>query len=92
MTGPRYEVGVAPIDGNAWNIMGATTATLRRVLRERGWASGDIAAELDKYRKEAMAGNYDHLLQTTMAWVDLRPSDEQFGERLDRAMEEDDAI
>ena len=49
-------------DGNAVAILGRTAAALRR--------AGVPKDEIDAYVAEATSGDYDHLLQTTMAWVD----------------------
>ena len=43
-------------DGNAFSILGRA----RRVARKAGWTD----EEFSKFREEAMAGSYDHLLQT----------------------------
>ena len=59
---PKTEVRVQLTgnDGNAFAIMG----TVVKALRSEGHR--DL---VDEYRKEAMSGDYDHLLQTTMAYV-----------------------
>ena len=48
-------------DGNAFAIMGRVTAALRR--------AGVDKAEIESYMKEAMGGNYDHLIRISMKWV-----------------------
>ena len=58
---PRYPVQLSGEDGNAVAILGRTT----RALRSAGLAQDEI----DQYYAEATSGDYDHLLQTTMAWV-----------------------
>jgi hypothetical protein len=63
-TQPRYpevQVQLSGQDGNAFAILGRTTAALR--------AAGVPSEEIDAYFAEATSGDYDHLLQTTMAWV-----------------------
>jgi len=63
-TGPKYpdiEVQLTGADGNAFNIMALVTKAMRR--------AGIPTEERDAYRNEAMAGDYDQLLQTTMRWV-----------------------
>lgn len=50
-------------DGNAFYILGK----VRRALKGAG-ASKEI---IDKYTKEATFGNYDHLLRTTMQYVEV---------------------
>jgi hypothetical protein len=49
-------------DGNAFAIMGR----VRRALRE----AGADKEYVDKYLSEATAGDYNHLLQVTMEYVD----------------------
>ena len=64
--GPKYPditVQLTGIDGNAGSIMGAVSRALRR---------GDVpSAEIDEFRRECMSGDYDHLLQTCMKWVEV---------------------
>lgn len=50
-------------DGNAFAILGKVT----RELRKAGFDSDYI----QKYKEEAMAGDYDHLLQVTMKYVEI---------------------
>jgi NAD(P)-dependent dehydrogenase (short-subunit alcohol dehydrogenase family) len=64
-TQPRYpgvQVRLSGEDGNAFAILGRTTAALR--------AARVPSEEIDAYFAEATSGDYDHLLQTTMRWVD----------------------
>ena len=49
-------------DGNGFMILGV----VRRALQKAGYH--DLAAE---YLEEATKGNYDHLLQTTMEYVEV---------------------
>jgi hypothetical protein len=62
----KYDIDVSLIgyDGNAFSIMGAVKKSLRR--------AGATPQELDEYFKEATAGDYNHLLATTMKWVNVR--------------------
>jgi hypothetical protein len=60
---PDVEVQLTGEDGNAFSII----SRVRRALREH--ASGD---QIEDFTKEAMAGDYDHVLQTVMAWVNVR--------------------
>lgn len=62
---PRYAPGselLVGVDGNAFAIM----AAVRRWLRDAE-ASREF---IDAYTKEAMAGDYDHLLQASMAYLE----------------------
>jgi Domain of unknown function (DUF4314) len=64
-TQPRYpevQVQLTGQDGNAFAVLGRTAAALRR--------AGVPPEEVDAFFAEATSGDYDHLLQTTMAWVD----------------------
>jgi hypothetical protein len=58
---PDIEVQLSGEDGNAFVIMGAVTKAMRRANKS--------ADDIEKFRKEALSGNYDHLLQTCMRWV-----------------------
>lgn len=49
-------------DGNAHAILGR----VRTALLEAGCPKADI----DRYTAEATSGDYDHLLQVTMDWVE----------------------
>lgn len=58
---PKIRVQLSGEDGNAFFI-------LARALRA---ARGKLSQEeIDAFTKEARSGNYDHLLQTCMAWFD----------------------
>ena len=62
---PRYpdiQVQLTGEDGNAFAILGRTTGALRR--------AGVPPDEIDAYLAEATSGDYDHLLATTLSWVD----------------------
>ena len=64
-TQPRYpevQVQLSGQDGNAFAILGRTAKALRQ--------AGVAQEEIDNFFAEATSGDYDHLLQTTMAWVD----------------------
>jgi hypothetical protein len=64
---PRYpdiQVQLSGEDGNAFAILGRTAQALRR--------AGVAHEEIDDYFAEATSGDYDHLLQTTMGWVDCQ--------------------
>lgn len=60
---PHIEVELIGQDGNAFAI-------IARVTRAMGQA-GLSRKIREEYRQEAMAGDYDHLLRTTMAWVEV---------------------
>jgi hypothetical protein len=50
------------IDGNAFSVMYKTEDLLRK--------AGASPEYIDAYAKEAMSGDYNHLLQTSIAYLD----------------------
>jgi len=58
---PEIEVELSGKDGNAFGVL----AEVRKALR-RGGVS---AEQIEEFESEATSGDYDHLLQTAMAWV-----------------------
>jgi hypothetical protein len=60
---PDIEVDLLGGNGNAFAVMGATIKALRR--------GGATTEDIDAYKAEAMAGDYDNLLAVTMSWVDV---------------------
>ena len=66
MTTPKYpqiRVKLVGEDGNAFAILGKVQKALRK--------GGVAKVEIDKYLEEATSGDYDHLLTTTMEWVEV---------------------
>ena len=66
VTSPKYPnvcVELLGQDGNAFAILG----TVKKALRNAGVSNKEITAFMD----EAMGGDYDHLLQTVMCWVEV---------------------
>lgn len=64
--GPKYPeitVRLSGTDGNAMALVSRVTAALRR--------AGVTNVVRDAFVKEAMSGDYDHVIQTCMAWVDV---------------------
>lgn len=60
---PDIDVQLTGESGNALSIRGAVTKALKR---------GDVSSkEIDAFRTEAMSGDYDHVLQTAMKWVNV---------------------
>ncbi len=59
---PAVSVKLTGGDGNAMFIVG----TVAKALRKAGHG-GDVA----DFMNEALAGDYNHVLQTCMAWVDV---------------------
>jgi hypothetical protein len=62
-TRPRPRVELIGTDGNAFAVLGRVL----RALREAGWSQ----PEIDAFKTEATAGDYDHLLPTVMKYVDV---------------------
>jgi hypothetical protein len=60
---PNVEVQLSGEDGNAFAIIGRVTKALRR--------PGVPPEEIEQYRSESMSGDYDHVVQTAMAWVEV---------------------
>jgi len=60
---PNIEVELSGGDGNAFFILG----TVRKALKRGGVPS----EEIDNFTAEATDGDYDHLLQTCMRWVEV---------------------
>lgn len=63
-TQPKYpdiQVELTGQNGNALMIIGRVSRELREL--------GVDAKEIEAFSSEAMSGDYDHLLQTVMAWV-----------------------
>ena len=61
---PDITVTLTGQDGNAFAVLGRC----RAAARDAGLSDQEIAAFMD----EAMAGDYDHLLQTAMRWFEIR--------------------
>lgn len=59
---PHIHVQLSGEDGNAFFII----ARVRRAMQRAGVESSEIALFTD----EATGGDYDHLLQTVMKWVE----------------------
>lgn len=60
---PEIEIQLAGRDGNAFAIIGACTKAMKR--------HNVPAEQISEFREEAMSGDYDHLLQTAMRWVNV---------------------
>ena len=59
----KVSVQLTGEDGNAFAIMGAVGAAMRKA----GWSK----EEREEYMTEAMSGDYDALLRTTMRYVEV---------------------
>jgi len=66
MNEPKYPDVYVPMsdqDGNAFSIISRVMTTLKR--------AGVSEEERDEFMSEAMSGDYNHVLQTVVAWVDI---------------------
>jgi len=66
MSDPKYphiEADLSGGNGNAFAVMGAVSKALQR--------GGVDKKERDAFYAEATEGDYDHVLQTCMAWVNV---------------------
>lgn len=59
----RPKIKLSGADGNTFSILGR----VNRELTKAGWTSDQVKAFMD----EARGGDYDHLLQTCMKYVDV---------------------
>ena len=60
---PDISVQLDGEDGNAFFILGRVRQAMKR--------AGCTAEEMTEFSNEAMSGDYDHLLQTVMEWVEV---------------------
>lgn len=60
---PEIEVQLTGTDGNAFALLGKVSQALRK---------GKVSKESrDEFMKEAMSGNYNHLLATCAEWCNV---------------------
>ena len=60
---PNVTVNLIGNDGNAFYVVGATMRAMR--------LSAVTDTRITDFYKEATSGDYDHLLQTVMEWVNV---------------------
>ena len=60
---PQVNVKMVGEDGNAFSIIGRVLTAMRK--------GGVTVAEVKKCQDEMMEGDFDHLLQTVMKWVNV---------------------
>lgn len=62
---PKFDVRVKLVgnDGNAFSIMGSVVKGMRK--------AGATKADIDAFHKEAMSGDYNHLLATACEYVEV---------------------
>jgi len=61
---PDVVVQLSGKDGNAFAVLGEVLRALRR--------AGVDEDTRDQFQREATSGDYDHLLRTCMAWVQVQ--------------------
>jgi hypothetical protein len=61
---PNVTVKLVGRDGNAFMILGLAKNALKK--------GGATTEQVSQFMAEAMNGDYDHLLQTVMAWMNVR--------------------
>jgi hypothetical protein len=61
---PDIRVTLVGEDGNAFAILGRVRIALKK--------AGIAQEQIDRFMSEATNGDYDHLLQVVMAWVDVK--------------------
>lgn len=59
---PEIRVRLVGEDGNAYAILGRVLRAMRR--------AGVSKEERDEFAREATSGDYEHLLQTCVRWVE----------------------
>jgi len=60
---PNITVELVGSDGNAFAVLGKVSKALKRAKVD--------PKEVKKFRDEATSGDYNHLLQTCMKWVEV---------------------
>jgi hypothetical protein len=60
--GEKPHLTLLGMDGNAFSVIGRANKVLRRAGR---------SADIPEFNAEAMAGDYDHVLQTCMKWFEV---------------------
>lgn len=70
---PDVTVELIGQDGNALAIVDRVSAAIRRHLRETApeMTAAERQAEVNAFVAEATSGDYDHVLQTCMRWVEV---------------------
>lgn len=67
-TEPKPIVQLSGRNGNAFSIIGRCMTALKD--------AGASEAHIEKFKKESMSGDYDHVLQTAMEYCDVDGDDE----------------
>ena len=67
---PNINIPLVGEDGNAFAILGRVS----RIARNAGLYKNEI----DAFQKEAMSGDYNHLLTTVMEWFSIDGDDDEW--------------
>ncbi len=67
---PQIQVQLTGRDGNAFAVIGTVMGSLRRAKDDEGKRLVSDS-QIDEFIEECESGDYDHLLQTCMKWVDV---------------------
>lgn len=60
---PSVHVTFSGCDGNSFMMIGKVVIAMRR--------SGIADDDIERFKEEAKNGDYDHCIQTCMAWVEV---------------------
>lgn len=60
---PDFKVRLSNQDGNAFHLISAVNNAMRRM--------GIPDAEREKFREEAISGDYDRMLKVCMTWASI---------------------
>lgn len=59
---PHIHVKLTRTDGNAMSSIGRVHRALRKVATQK---------DLNEFRREALSGDYEHVLETACKWVNV---------------------
>lgn len=68
---PDITVQLSGTDSNAGALMGMITNAIKQARRDGDLTPEEARTSTLEFRREAMSGDYDHLLQTCMKWVNV---------------------
>lgn len=68
---PDIHVKLTGMDSNAMALTGTVVEAIKDAARAGDITREERDASIAEFRAEAYSGDYDHLLQTCMRWVDV---------------------